>query len=705
MKKFKMSDYRGGDEYQKLLHDAWLHFTRGESYDYSFMPPHILASWQRSQSAGVDSTGIVNKILSPDTLNVKINNNIKLIDVAHPYIERLYSIIKGSNSYTLLSDRDGYILDYMGDNQIIESSQAATHLVPGACRQETVAGTNAIGTALYLREPVQICGNEHYCKKHQIYTCSCAPILDHNDNLIGAVNVTVPKELAHPHTLGMVLSASDSIAKELELTDALQSIRQISMQRNSIIENMSSGIFLLTKTGRVSQVNTHALKMFSLSYEQIIGQNLSDFLDIDGVEPSVSEQGSMFEREMSNEEILIKRHNTNSIPKTFRLSVNFIRDNKGDISETLLIFNKTEAIHQLVSNVSGYKAHYTFDDIVGESEPVMKMLDACRKAAKRNSNVLILGESGTGKELVAQSIHNAGPSSRGPFLAINCASIPNTLVESELFGYEKGAFTGANRNGQPGKFEMANGGTIFLDEIGDMPLDIQAALLRVIQTKEVVRIGGKYPRPVDLRIIAATNQDLTEKIKDKTFRSDLYYRLNVFTINTPPLRERGSNDIRLLTDHFIDSYNRDKLSRITVTPEVYSFLENYNWPGNIRQLENVIERAINLCDDDEIIIRDFLPDEILNSAANDNPDVKTSDGVVSNAIAALCTKNSQGITNTTQQSPKLMSAKENEKQLIYSALEATGGNMTKASRLLDINLRTLYRRLEKYGIEPESFRS
>lgn len=690
MTEFIISHASVNDSYQQQLHAAWQQFIRGESCDCSFMPPEILASWERSRAAGVDPMGIVSQILSPDTLNLKINNNMKLIEVARPYMERLYSIIRGTDSYTLLSDREGYILDYLGDHKIVASSQAMTHLVPGACRQEAVAGTNAIGTALYLRKPIQICGGEHYCKKHQIYTCSCAPILDRSGNLLGAVNVTVLKEHAHPHTLGMVLSAADSIAKELELTEAMHNIERISAQRNSIIENMPSGLFLLTKTCRVSQVNTHALKMFGLSYEQIIGQNFFDYLNIDGIDGSRANGTQMFEKEQYNEEVSVKLRNSNALPKTFRMSVHFIRDNTGTITETLLRFNKTELIHKLVNNVGGYKARYTFDNIIGNSRPVKDMISACQKAAQRNSNVLILGESGTGKELVAQSIHNAGPSADGPFLAINCASIPNTLVESELFGYEKGAFTGADRNGQPGKFEMADGGTIFLDEIGDMPLNIQAALLRVIQTKEVVRIGGKYPRPVNLRIIAATNQNLLQQIENKTFRSDLYYRLNVFTVNTPALKERGAEEIRLLADHFLETYNRDKFSNIQIAPEVYPVLQTYSWPGNIRQLENVIERAVNLCDEDGQITLKHLPAEILHVSdpAAPSPASQTPAALQPEPLSSTGTLN----------------VKENEKLLIDSTLRATGGNMTKAARALGMNLRTLYRRLDKYELNLSDYR-
>ena len=230
----------------------------------------------------------------------------------------------------------------------------------------------------------------------------------------------------------------------------------------------------------------------------------------------------------------------------------------------------------------------------------------------------------------------------------------------------------------------------FLDEIGDMPLNIQAALLRVIQTKEVVRIGGKYPRPVNLRIIAATNQNLLQQIENKTFRSDLYYRLNVFTVNTPALRERGAEEIRLLADHFLETYNRDKFSNIQIAPEVYPALQTYSWPGNIRQLENVIERAVNLCDEDGQITLKHLPAEILHVSdpAAPSPASQTPAALQPEPLSSTGTLN----------------VKENEKLLIDSTLRATGGNMTKAARALGMNLRTLYRRLDKYELNLSDYR-
>ena len=331
------------------------------------------------------------------------------------------------------------------------------------------------------------------------------------------------------------------------------------------------------------------------------------------------------------------------------------------------------------------------------------MIETSKKAAQSESNVLILGESGTGKELIAQSIHNASSVAAGPFVAINCAAIPNSLVESELFGYEKGAFTGAEKEGRPGKFEMADGGTIFLDEIGDMPYAIQSALLRVLQTKEVVRIGGKYPKPVNIRVIAATNQDLNEAVAQKTFREDLFYRLNVFTISVPPLRERGGDDIALLASHFVDIHNKKKHTAVTIAPEVFSVLRGYSWPGNVRQLENAVERAICLCSEDIIKCED-LPSQI-TQAVPVAPESTVYTAPSKNTVPQSQSIPQEEVKEESSNAPQsFYDIGAGEAAVIVSALESCGGNVTATAKALGINLRTLYRKINKYNIDIDAYR-
>lgn len=308
------------------------------------------------------------------------------------------------------------------------------------------------------------------------------------------------------------------------------------------------------------------------------------------------------------------------------------------------------------------------EQIVGRSEKMLEIIKTVGRIAPSPVTVLIMGESGTGKELIARAIHGASPRRERLFLPVNCAAIPETLLESELFGYEKGAFTGAQVR-TPGKFELADGGTIFLDEIGDMSLSLQAKVLRVLQDKTFMRIGGKEPVTVDVRVIAATNQDIEEMVRTGRFREDLYYRLNVCLLKIPPLRERRE-DIEELTYYFLEKYSREYGKQVNrVTPETMEKLLTYSWPGNVRELENYVARAVASSAAQVLTPEDFpLPEEKMEKGE----------------IPLL---------------PLAEATEELEKRLIKEALEVAGGNQTQAARILQISRQTLATKIKEYGIK------
>lgn len=317
-----------------------------------------------------------------------------------------------------------------------------------------------------------------------------------------------------------------------------------------------------------------------------------------------------------------------------------------------------------------YGAKYSWDNIIGKSEKMAQAKFIGKRASSSNSNVLILGESGTGKELFAHAIHNDSVRSFSPFVKINSAAIPSELLEAELFGYEEGAFTGAKKGGKIGKFELANGGSIFLDEIGDMPLKMQAKLLRVLQEKEIERVGGNKVIKVDVRVIAATNKDLKKLIEDGKFREDLYYRLNVMTIEIPPLRER-LEDIEELSYMLLKKLSNQLGRHVSnISDNAMECLMRHNWPGNVRELENVLERAINLTDSDTILPV-HLPVYLTQSTKR----------ILGGPIRPL-----KDIIEDT------------EKEAIVRCLEYTGGNKLKTAKLLDISRSSLYDKMERYGI-------
>lgn len=318
-------------------------------------------------------------------------------------------------------------------------------------------------------------------------------------------------------------------------------------------------------------------------------------------------------------------------------------------------------------------AKYSFENIVGVSEKLTATKNMAKRASASDSNVLILGESGTGKELFAHSIHNASKRGAGPFVKINCAAIPAELLESELFGYEGGAFTGARKEGKIGKFEMANKGSIFLDEIGDMPLQMQVKLLRVLQEREIERVGATKTKKIDVRVIAATNKNLESLVREGEFRKDLYYRLNVMTLSIDPLRSR-KEDIEPLADFFIKKLS-DEMGRYVkyITPEAMKYLKEYDWPGNIRELENIIERAINLLDSDMVIKPIHIPTKIIQGTYKGN---------------------------STGEARVLKDILENvEKEVILQTLKENEGNKQKTAKDLSISRTSLYQKLKQYGVE------
>ena len=657
--------------YNDLLHQAWEHFISYEPFDYSFIRPEILESWKRSRTFSVDPFHLKTTILSKQDLMKQIHgDNELLVDIARSYMDKLYSVVKGSGFYLLLCDKEGYILHIVGDKEIIEHGEATSRLVVGANRSEQFAGTNAIGTCLELMKPIQTWGEEHYIKAHKNYTCSGAPIFGADGELIGCLNITGRYSQVHPHTLGMAISAVDGISKELVLKKVCRDISRVSSQRNRIIETMTSGLFLLNMDDEIIQVNSTARKMLGLKNVGIIGYNI---LDLIRFHEDPDESRSFLRYETYNKDAQIYLGDS-VIPMNFNVSVNFVIGENDEKEGKLVRFTEAKKINSLVNRISGFKSSFTFSSIIYESDVMERMIQHSMKAARSTSNVLILGESGTGKELIAQSIHNAGMYSNGPFIAINCGALPKGLVESELFGYEKGAFTGAGKEGNPGKFELADGGTIFLDEIGEMPLDVQVLLLRVLETREVVRIGGKHPRPIDIRIIAATNRDLRAEVISRNFREDLYYRLNVFSIKVPRLIERGE-DIVVLARHFVRTRSESRNMEVDISPEVFNVLLNHEWPGNVRELENTMERALNIIEGNEIR-SEHLPEYLQ----------KQGDQV-------------QAASET-----KPENTRRDSKEAIEEGLKQTGGNIKKTAEYLSLSRRTLYRKLEKYGIDYDKFR-
>ncbi len=507
-------------------------------------------------------------------------------------------------------------------------------------------------------------GKSHIGRKfvvgNSLYVVNRTPIIK-GDSIIGAIGVAQEiTELQH-------------LAEELEVVKELKGTLQ------TIFDSAHDGFMAVNNDGNIIMINQAFAELLDLpSPETAMGRPVTEMVKETRLHP-MRRTGRPHEAEIdriNGRETVIMRYPIRKDGKIFGYVCKVIFK---DVSQLVSL---AEKIHALNRELTYYKseleraqgARYTIENLIGNSPVMARLKDVVRRIAQGPSTVLISGESGTGKELMAHALHSGSPRRFGQFVKVNCAAVPESLLESELFGYRDGAFTGARRGGKIGKFEQANGGTIFLDEIGDMPVSMQSKLLRVLQEKEIERLGENLPRPVDVRVVAATNRSLEDLISEGRFRQDLYYRLNVVSLTIPPLRDR-MEDIEELAMHFINKYNVEfGLNVQDLDKEVWNLFHGYSWPGNVRELENTIERAFNMVDGQYICLS-HLPQYLqkLGKGARRSPAEK--------GLPALLDRV--------------------EKEAIMEALAASGGNKMRAAKLLGISRAWLYKKMKQYGINGD----
>lgn len=433
----------------------------------------------------------------------------------------------------------------------------------------------------------------------------------------------------------------------------------------AILDSSKDGLIVTDENLLIKKVNIAAVKILGIKEDTLYETFLTEILKEDILNTIMLTGEKHVDEDLNFSVNGVRiRCVTNIIPVRIR----------GKNIGLVLSLRDTKNLHKMVNNVVGYKASFTFDDIITKNEGMKSAIELAKKAAKTNCNVLIEGESGTGKEVFAQSIHNYSSRADGPFVAINCAAIPRELVESELFGYEKGAFTGASKGGNPGKFELADGGTIFLDEIGELPLDVQSKLLRVLDNLKISRVGGTYEKSIDVRVIAATNRVLTNEIENKNFRGDLYYRLSVMNITLIPLEKR-KEDIELFAQNFVSKLNvKNPNDPKYIDSSYIENLKKQSFQGNIRELRNVVERSYYLCEGN-LITHKYLQNKPPKST----------------------------ITDITSPLKEILPLETVEEQCIRDALAYCKGNAIKAAELLKIGKATIYRKIAKFDIDIDEF--
>ncbi|MGR5917269.1 sigma-54-dependent Fis family transcriptional regulator [Bacillus pacificus] len=607
---------------------TWKKFVDEGVLDSNRINERISESWYRCKQANVNPhMNKGQKILSSNIFQDQKKKSEIFLDIAIPQIQNMRKTIDELQMMALLIDPDGYVLSLSGNKQTL---QRAKHInfVEGVKWTEAAVGTNAIGTALEIEEAIMISGTEHYSVASHSWSCAAAPIHNDDGKLIGVLDFSCPIEFSHPYMLGMVTSIAHAIERECSIRvhqNELQLIHRfldvIDSNEQVVICNHRDVIVSASKRVRERVCNWSRMKLADLMH-----YGLKTKLEV----PVYS--------------------NNRMIGKCI-----YVKENKQVKS-----FSTSPFINGI-----------TFPGVIGTSSAFQHTLEEIKLVSPTDASVYVCGETGVGKEYVARAIHENSPRKDGPFIAVNCGSLPKELMESELFGYAEGAFTGARRQGYKGKFEQADGGTIFLDEIGEVPPEMQVALLRVLQERTVTPIGSSKEVPVNIRIITATHKDLLRLVEEGKFRQDLYYRLHVYPLYVPTLIER-KEDIPYFIKHFCEQKNWNVVFPKSICNQFYQ----HTWLGNIRELLNVLERIYILSQGQEICEKQisFLLQTMMGNQHQ----------------LALQAENK--IENTLNFRERI------QRDSMIEALEKTNGNVSLAAKLLDVPRSTFYKRMQKYKL-------
>ncbi|HDR4479191.1 TPA: sigma-54-dependent Fis family transcriptional regulator [Bacillus cereus] len=607
---------------------TWKKFVNEGVLDSNRINQRISESWHRCKQANVNPhMNKGQKVLSSNIFREQKKKSEIFLDIALPQIQNMRKTIDELQMMALLIDPDGYVLSLSGNKQTLKRAKHI-NFIEGVKWTEAAVGTNAIGTALEIEEAIMISGTEHYSVVSHSWSCAAAPIHNDDGKLIGILDFSCPIEFSHPYMLGMVTSIAHAIERECSIRvnqNELHLIHRfldvIDSDEQVVICNHRDVIVSASKSVRERVTNWSRMKL-----EDLVHHGLETKLEIPVY---------------SNERMIGK--------------CMYLKENKQMNTYSAFTFIKG----------------ITFPGVTGTSKAFQHTLEEIKLVSPTDASVYVCGETGVGKEYVARAIHENSPRKDGPFIAVNCGSLPKELMESELFGYAEGAFTGARRQGYKGKFEQANGGTLFLDEIGEVPPEMQVALLRVLQERTITPIGSSKEVPVNIRIITATHKDLLRLVEEGKFRQDLYYRLHVYPLYVPSLLER-KEDIPYFIQHFCERKNWNVVFPKSICNQ---FLQ-HTWPGNIRELVNVLERIYILSQGREICEKQvaFLIQTMMGNQQQLELQVE----------------------NKTEHT--LNFRKKIQRDSMIEALQKTNGNVSLAAKLLDVPRSTFYKRMQKYKL-------
>ncbi len=621
-----------------LLRQARLKLLEDGDLSVAGIDERLARSWRRSLDAGLTPTGRLNadENLTGTELQRALARNHDLVSHSRPVMEYLFEQVRPSHSMVILADNRGVLMHTLGDLDFLGKAERVA-LKSGASWHEQQRGTNAIGTALAEASGVEIHGAEHYLERNGFLTCAAAPIVSATGDLLGILDISGDQRSRHPHTLGLINTAARMIENRL-VTSACQ--RHIRLHLHTHPEGIGSvveGIIALSEDGWIVGANRQGLALLGLAAVDIGATPIFRVLD------TKLEQILATAQRRPQQPILLRRHDGTVLYAQLHAEL------KPVVSQLHLpVKPATDALTKLDTGDARWRT----------------AADKARRIAGKPIPLLLNGESGVGKELFARAVHESSPQKSGPFVAINCAALPENLIEAELFGYASGAFTGARKEGSLGRLREAHGGTLFLDEIGDMPLGMQTRLLRVLQERQVTPLGGGAAVNVEFALICATHCNLREAAEAGRFRSDLYYRINGLTLNLPALRER--TDFAALTDKLLhDLFPEGDLH---LAPELLTRLAAYRWPGNLRQLASVLRTAVAMLDPDETRIEwQHLPDDLSDDLSRQ----------VKKSPVPISSENLEDISQSA----------------IRQTLESCRGNVSEAARRLGISRQTMYRKL------------
>jgi transcriptional regulator of acetoin/glycerol metabolism len=640
---------------------AWERFLAGDSS--LSVPSALVASWQRSLQSGVNpSANLAPFAVHGDAVEALRWRHRELLAASDRLFAATADLFADSHSILLLTNQDGVILKAAGDLRTLTAGEKI-HLTTGGDWREGMAGTNGIGTALATGEPTYIHGSEHVREGIKSWSCAAAPICEPGTGaIIGVLDISGPPSTYQINNLTLAITAARQIEMVLAEQSARQHMRLLAFCLQRLSSSDAAGMIAIDRRGRL----VHTTGRVPLPVG--IGERFPGMDENSAVEDWARHLPQGLRAEWFNP-VVVEGSTIGAMlvvpAMRSRQAANRIAERSGTVGN---------AVGSGVGSEAGSEAdpqRNCFAQILGQSAAMLAAVNRGRQLARRRVPVLIEGETGVGKELFARAIHGEERGG-GAFVAYNCGAASKELIGSELFGHVRGAFTGATAEGRPGRFELAHGGTLCLDEIGELPLELQPVLLRALEEGVVYRLGDTQPRRVDVRLLAMTNRNLHDEVKSGRFRGDLYYRISVTRIRIPPLRERDI-DIDLLVEHF----NRRLAQRHAVplrrlNAEVMAVLRAYSWPGNVREMRNIIENLLLTSREEEVAL-DELPAELLDET-----------GTVATAEPVLL---------------QSTSLEETERVAIARAVHGAHGNLAQAARSLGVSRSTLYRKLELYQLE------